>query len=418
MTPKINKKPLSIFVKNIFVMFKGTLIAQIIAAISSIFIAKIYGSEAYGVLSVFISLSSIASIFNSLQLDNYIVICRDRLTRNHWFNFLFLLIPIIAIIGTVILLPFYVFFFDKKIENSILILAILSSIFLSYNKTHEFFLTSYKKFSPISFSKILLVLINVFFQFTFYVKFKIYGLVYSSFISIFIVTLYYSFKNRVYFKIIDFNIVKENITKNKSILTYLLPSRFINNLASQSIPLFIYAFFSLQDAGVYFFSQKILTMPLFIISSSISTVYFEKATSLMQTSKKELFLATKKIITFNVLIMFVFLVLINTVGIYILEILLTESWINLRLYFLILSFLVLCRSSFSPISNIMVVLDKNNISLLFNIYLLIVNIIAFYIGFVKNDLTYTIYILSFLGGIGYLTLAFYFLKTIKKQSII
>ncbi|WP_162179437.1 lipopolysaccharide biosynthesis protein [Polaribacter sp. Hel1_85] len=415
---KINKKPLSIFIKNILVMFKGTLIAQIIAVVSSIFIAKIYGSEAYGVLSVYISFSSIISILNSLQLDNYIVTCKDKIISNHWFNFLFLLIPIITIFGSVILIPLHRVFFYKTIENSVIILAILSAILLSYNKTHEYFLTSYKKFTPISFAKILLVLINIFFQFVFYLKFKIYGLVYSSFISVLIVSLYFSFKNKVYFKPIDYTIVKNNIKKNKSILTYLLPSRFINNLTSQSVPLFIYAFFSLQEAGVYFFSQKILTMPLFIISSSISTVYFERATSLMQTSKKELFKATKKIITFNMLTMFTFLVLINTVGIYILEMFLTENWVNLRLYFLILSFLVLSRSSFSPISNIMVVLDKNSISLLFNVYLLIVNIIAFYIGFVKNDLTYTIYILSFLGGIGYLTLAFYFLKIIKKQSII
>jgi len=398
-------------------MFKGTLIAQVIAVISSIFIAKIYGSEAYGILSVFIGFSSIVSIFNSLQLDNYIVTCRDKLISQHWFNFLFLLIPLMTVIGTVLLFPLYVIFLDKTIENSILLLAILSAILLSYNKTHEFFFTRHRKFSPISFAKIILVLINVFFQFAFYAKFKVYGLVYSSVISLIFVTVYFSFKNKEYFKTIDFNIIKSNLVKNKSVLTYLLPSRFINNLASQSIPLLIFAFFSIQEAGVYFFSQKILTMPLFIISSSISTVYFEKATNLMRTSKKELFNATKKIVRFNVLTMFIFLVLLNTVGIYLLEMLLIESWINLRLYLLILSFLVLSRSSFSPISNIIVVLNKNNVSLLFNIYLLLVNIIAFYVGFVKNDLTYTIYLLSSLGGTGYLTLAFYFLKIIKKQSI-
>ncbi|MDA9092931.1 oligosaccharide flippase family protein [Polaribacter sp.] len=416
MTPKVNKNRLSTFYKNILIMFKGTLIAQIIAVISSLFIAKIYGSEAYGILSVFIGFSSIVSVFNSLQLDNYIVTCKDKLTRHHWFNFLFLLIPIMTVIGTLLLLPFYLIFIDKGIEIHVLIFILLSAILLSYNKTHEFLLTNHKKFSPISFGKILLVLINVLFQFTFYVKFKLYGLVYSSFISLLVVTLYFSFKNKIHFKAIDFKIIRSNLKKNNSIITFLLPSRFINNLASQSIPLFIFAFFSLKDAGIYFFCQKILTMPLFIISSSISTVYFERASSLMTTSKKELFNATKKIIRFNILTMFLFLVLLNTVGVYLLELFLTDNWINLRLYLLVLSFLVLSRSSFSPISNIIVVLDKNNVSLFFNVYLLLVNSIAFYIGFVMNDLTYTIYLLSSLGGIGYITLADYFLKIIKKQS--
>ncbi|MDC1323486.1 oligosaccharide flippase family protein [Polaribacter sp.] len=416
MTPKVNKNHLSTFYKNILIMFKGTLIAQIIAVISALFIAKIYGSEAYGILSVFIGFSSIISVFNSLQLDNYIVTCKDKLTRHHWFNFLFMLIPIMTIVGTLVFLPFYVIFFDKGIEINVLILAVLSAILLSYNKTHEFYLTSHKDFSPISFAKVLLVFINVFFQFAFYVKFSVYGLVYSSFISLLIVTLYFSFKNKKHFNAIDFKIIKKNLSVNTSVMSFLLPSRFISNLASQSIPLFIFAFFSLEDAGVYFFSQKILTMPLFIISSSISTVYFEKASSLVNTSKKELLKTTKKIIRFNVGTMFLFLVLINTIGIYLLEMFLTDNWVNLRLYLLLLSFLVLSRSSFSPISNIIVVLDKNNISLLFNAILLIINCFAFYIGFITHDLTHTIYILSFLGGIAYLVLTIYFLKIIKKQS--
>lgn len=397
-------------------MFKGTLIAQIISVISSLFIAKIYGSEAYGILSVFIGFSSILSVLNSLQLDNYIVTCKEEFTRNHWFNFLFILIPVMTVIGTLVLLPFYIIFFDKGMDFNVLMLALLSAILLSYNKTHEFFLTSNKNFSSISFAKILLVLINVFFQFAFYIKYSLYGLVYSSFISLLIVTLYFSFKNKNYFNAIDFKIIKTNLSFNSSIMTFLLPSRFINNLAAQSIPLFIFAFFSLKDAGVYFFSQKILTMPLFIISSSISTVYFEKASSLMNASKKELLKTTKKIIRFNVGTMFLFLVLMNTLGIYLLEMFLTDNWVNLRKYLLLLSFLVLSRSSFSPISNIIVVLDKNNISLLFNAILLVINCIAFYIGFIMHELTYTIYILSFLGGIAYLILTLYFLKIIKKQS--
>ena len=66
-------------------------------------------------------------------------------------------------------------------------------------------------------------------------------------------------------------------------------------------------------------------MPLFIISSSISNVYFEKAKDLYQSSKKELFYATRKIIGVNIIIILAFLVLINTVGVYILELFLNKT---------------------------------------------------------------------------------------------
>lgn len=396
-------------------MFKGTVIAQIIAVVSSLFVAKIYGSEAYGILSIFIGFSSIFSILNTLQLDNYIITSKNKIIRTNWFNFLFLLIPFTTFIIALIFFPIIIYFPEKNIDQNIFILVILSAIFLSYNKTHEYFLTTLENFSAISFAKILLVLINVSLQFILYLKFKVNGLIYSSFLSLLLVTFFFSYKNIKHFKSVDFYIIRNNVEPNKSILKYLLPSRFINNLSSQSIPIIIFAFFSIQEAGIYFFSYKILTMPLFIISSSISSVYFERAARLVDSSKKELYNETLKIIIFNVTTIFIFLILLNTIGIYILEYILTENWDNLRVYTLILSFLILCRSSFSSISNIIVVLNKNQISLLFNIYLLIVNISALYIGYVKNDLIYSIYIVSFLGGIGYLTLVFYFLKTIKKN---
>ena len=398
-------------------MFKGTLIAQIIAVVSSFFVAKIYGSEAYGILSIFIGFSSIFSILNTLQLDNYIITSKNKIIRTNWFNFLFLLIPFTTFIIALIFFPIIIYFPEKNIDQNIFILVILSAIFLSYNKTHEYFLTTFKNFSAISFAKILLVLINVSLQFILYSKFKVNGLIYSSFLSLLLVTFFFSYKNIKHFKSVDFYNIRNNIEPNKSILKYLLPSRFINNLSSQSIPIIIFAFFSIQEAGIYFFSYKILTTPLFIISSSISSVYFERAARLVDSSKKELYNETLKIIIFNVTTILIFLILLNTIGIYILEYILTENWDNLRIYTLILSFLILCRSSFSSISNIIVVLNKNQISLLFNIYLLIVNISALYIGYVKNDLIYSIYVVSFLGGIGYLTLVFYFLKTIKKNQL-
>ena len=112
--------------------------------------------------------------------------------------------------------------------------------------------------------------------------------------------------------------------------------------------------------------------------------------------------------------MAVLLFLINTIGIYLLEFLLNENWENLRLFTLILSFLILARTTFNPISSIMIVLNKNHISLYFNIYLLSINLAAIFIGYYANSIIYTIVIVSIFGGLGYLFLLTYFLKILKK----
>ena len=186
------------------------------------------------------------------------------------------------------------------------------------------------------------------------------------------------------------------------------------------MPILILSFFGAKEAGVYFFSIKILGTPLFLISSSISKVYFQKSSELLTENKSDLLKLTKNIVTTNLILMLTFLIVINTVGMYILEHFFDEKWNNLRLYTLILSILIFARTSFNPISSLIVVLNKNLESLIFNIYLFIINLVAIYVGYLYNDITITIFILAIFGGVGYLLLLAYFLnylKTITKNNV-
>jgi O-antigen/teichoic acid export membrane protein len=180
------------------------------------------------------------------------------------------------------------------------------------------------------------------------------------------------------------------------------------------MPILIVTYFNLNDSGVYFLSLKLLGTPLFLISSSISQVYYQKSSEMFYTSKENLFTLTKKIVLTNIVIMIIFIILINTIGIYFLELLFDKNWDDLRLYTLILSFLILARSSFNPISNIIIVLNKNHVSLIFNSYLLFVNLAAILFGYLSNSLINTIIFLSIFGGLGYIALLIYFMKRLKE----
>ena len=63
-------------------MFKGTIIAQIIAVLAGVYLAKLYGEEAYGFLGGFISITSIASIIGTLELNNCIITSKTEKTLN------------------------------------------------------------------------------------------------------------------------------------------------------------------------------------------------------------------------------------------------------------------------------------------------------------------------------------------------
>jgi O-antigen/teichoic acid export membrane protein len=420
LTPKISKKPLSIFFKNILVMFRGTLISQVIAVIGSLFLAKIYGEEAYGFFGVFISIISIVSIISTLQLDKCIVLSKHKKESINWFNFLLIIIPFISFLISFLLFLVSIYFFDNKLELSIILPATLGSLIFAFNVINESFFTFNKEFSTISNSKIFLTIGNVLLQFILYSYYNLYGLIIGFLISQTLLLLYYLFKNRGAISKTNFNEIKKGIKTNANIVKYLLPSNTINSLANHLMPILILTFFGAKEAGVYFFSIKILGTPLFLISSSISQVYFQKSSKLLEENKNELLKLTKKIITTNLLLMLGFLLLVNTIGMYVLEYFFDENWSNLRLYTLILSILIFTRTSFNPISSLIVVLNKNLESLIFNIYLFIINLIAIYVGYLYNDITITIFILAIFGGIGYLLLLTYFLnhlKTITKNNV-
>jgi O-antigen/teichoic acid export membrane protein len=398
-------------------MFKGTAGSQIIAIIGTLYLAQLYGSESYGIFGVFLSISGFLSVFNTIQLENGIITTTDNKEANRLSVLLWFIIFVISILIFLIYTIIEYYFNLSSLNTNLVNFSILAGAILSLNKLYEFVLTRNKKFRIIANVKIYLALLNIIFQFILFKIDNIMGLIYGNSIALTFVLLFYLFKNKIELRI--YNEIKLNtFFKNyKSILKYLYPSALINNAAMTALPILILTLFSAKDAGVYSLSLKIVATPLFLISSSISQVYYKKSSDLFYTSKEKLFDFTKNIVLANLGTMLIILIFINTLGIFILEYFFTKNWENLRLFTLLLSVLIFARTSFNPISNIAIVMDKNKVSLLFNIYLLLVNIVAVIIGFFYDNLFVTIIILSFFGALGYFFLLFYFLRLLKNIKL-
>ena len=158
-------------------------------------------------------------------------------------------------------------------------------------------------------------------------------------------------------------------------------------------------------------------MKIKIFLFTLISMTIMRCKSVKNKNNTELFSITKKIIVTNLAIMIIFLLIINTLGIYLLDVYFENQWKNLKSYILILSFLILARSSFNPISSLIIVLNKNFVGLIFNSYLFIINLLAIYLGVLNNNIFYTVFILSLFGGIGYYVLLYYFLNHLKKDKI-
>ncbi|SDX10633.1 Membrane protein involved in the export of O-antigen and teichoic acid [Lutibacter oricola] len=397
-------------------MFKGALIAQIIGFLGTLVLAKLYGESAYGIFGVFISFSGFFSILNTFQLEQCLVITNHKGERKNLFNSLFLITLISSLIVAFFVFVISFFFQNQTDKFFIILLSILFSIASSFNKIHEYYLTFKENFKKISEIKVLTIAFNLALQLILFQQFKLKGLVYGNLISIILISIYYFTINKPSFSSINSSLLKKTLINNKTIVVHVLPATLISSVAINILPILITLYFGLEVYGVYFLSWKILSTPFFLINSSVAQVYYKKANNLLTKNSSELFETTKKIVYSNIGLMLFFLILINTIGIYFLELFLNKSWENLKTYTLILSFLILAKSAFIPISDIIIVLKKNHMHLIFNCYLFIINFFGFYIGHLYNSINISLILITFFGCIGYLSLLFYSLKEIKKVA--
>lgn len=404
------------FNKNVFSLFKGVFIAQIISVIGAVFLAKVYGAASYGFYNVFLSISGILTVLLTLNFEQSIVIDKKDTESNNIINSLCYTTIIIALCLLIFasIATHFISFLDDY--YSLLIVGIIGALLIANKNILEMFLTRIKSFKIQSKTRILTATFTLTFQGILYFILPNDGLIYGFILSLLIVLIYLLWQSKSIFKIPTYSNFLASIKEHKNLIKYGLASNFINSVANNILPLLIASFFSLAATGVYALSMKIVLTPMLLLSSSVSQVYFQKASEINNQSIEKLYHFTKKIVIVNVLIILLILILINTIGLYFLRFIFNNEWKNLELYVLILSFYILCRATFNPISYLITILDRLQVGLIFNIYLVLINITAIYVGYFYNNLTIAIIFLSFFCGIGYLFIWYYFMSILKLKK--
>ena len=400
------------FQKNVATLFSGTFIAQIINVLGALLLAKMYAPELYGTYNVFLSFASILLILNTLKLE-YIIVTEDSGERSK--NLVFILSFLLVIISLSHFLFFILssdFFLKHNIKLVVLLCSSLASLFLASTKIFESYATRISSFKNIAQVRILLSLSTIGLQFLFFFVYQ-NGLILGYIIALVVACLYYIYVLKPAPFLLNWNFFRNSIEKNKNILKFAFPSGLINSIGFNIMPILLVSYFSASTTGVYSLSLKIVSVPLFLIASSVSQVFFQKASVFYNETKYKLYGLTKKVAISSIITMFVVLLLINTIGLFMLGLVFDKHWENLNLLVIILSFYMLCQSAFVPVSHIIVIVNKMHVGLIFNICLVFINLIAIYVGTLYNNILYTVLILSVVGGIGYLALLLYFLSYLR-----
>lgn len=396
---------------HITTIFKGNFISKFVLVIGGLLLAKYYGSSEYGIFSIYLSIMSIFTVVLSLAQEHMIMLEANEQDVNNNFS------AAGIVSAAVMLLAFLLVFIPFDIPKNILFLGICTGFIYLFTNNAKFLLAKKKLFKLVSVLTIVDSVVSFVFQVIFvFIKIE-NGLVIGSligYIAAFFAALYCS---RKYFVMPDVKRYIANAKKRPELFKYSYPSTLINALGNNIMPILISLYFADSLLGEYSLAVKIMSVPLLLISSSIATVYYPKAAEINNKgkSRNELFAYTKKMSLMNFYIISALYVIINVIGIPILQLFFNKNWEHLGLFIFLMSFGYLTRSLINPISDILTILKRNNVALVFNIYLFLANIAAIFIG-KEMGISYLVGIFSGFLFIGYGFLYFYIMFILKKNE--
>ncbi|MEM6966566.1 MAG: oligosaccharide flippase family protein [Bacteroidota bacterium] len=240
-------------------------------------LSRLYGTEAFATLAVFLSIGLIVLSFSTFQLDLAIVKTQDLKERVVLAKTAFFSVLIIATMVSMLTLCFgnYV---NPAINFFFTVLLFVYLITNAGNQILIFFFNSEKEYRIISLSKILLNAVNLFLAILFF-----YGQYYISLIQAITMANVVSFLCLIFFfrKNIRPLLQIQNpkmgimIRKNFNFIKYSTPAKIFDVLAYQIIILVASAYFTEKITGSFFMAMRIVLLPSALIGYAVGQVFYK-----------------------------------------------------------------------------------------------------------------------------------------------
>jgi O-antigen/teichoic acid export membrane protein len=215
------------------------------------------------------------------------------------------------------------------------------------------------------------------------------------------------------------NVNKENIVEQliryRKFLKFSVWATLSNTLSHQLTRIFISSLYSTSVLGYYALVQRILGMPITVISNSIGQVFFQDANSELKKSGNAHRAYKLTFIKLFVLGVFFFGVLFFVVE-QLIAFVFGQDWLVAGTYAKYLIPLMFVRFVVSPLTLINIIYEKQNIDLIWQILLLFLSVSVFLTSKVFNlDITHFLILYSLVISIHYLIMAVISYKVSKIQ---
>lgn len=374
--------PGSEFSKNFLILFRGTLIAQVIPMLLMPVLTRMYSPDEFGILELFISVSTILGTIANMRYELSIVL-PDR-KEDAW-NIMGLGF-IIAFVFSIILQIIIGFFAEgiaTLLNNAdikfwlyfVPLAVLLQGAFnmLSYYNTREKLFKSISNASVLRASSRTAAQIGIGF-----ISKTPAGLIVGQMLghAVSLIPLSSKIKSRLFLKKITAENMKFQAKRYSDFPKYTMPATLANVTATNMTSMLISALYNVTQVGYYSLSNRILGLPSAIIGASMQNVYYKEAHDQRKKygNARDVFMSTLKKLT---LISIPIILIIFFFGEWIFALVFGEEWRIAGEYSRILIPLIMVRFITAPLSVSLSVFERQKISLFWQIGLLVISLIIF-----------------------------------------
>ncbi|MCG6186535.1 oligosaccharide flippase family protein [Maribellus maritimus] len=409
----INKVFQSEFYRNILSLFSGMFLARLFPALFALIIVRIYSPENFGLFVLYITIASTLSIISTGKYENAIILAETKTEKRHIF---WLAQKINVLVNVVVALGIFVYILVEGVEliTSVLQLVLipLYSFFFAAVQLLRNVLISNKQFKKLSFLEITRSVTTGILQCLFF-AFPDTGLFMGAFLAQLLIYF-------VYARMIPeaqwnhkFRFTKEERNYGRRYINFpkfSVASEIFNFLSSQLPVFLIKPFFGSTMLGLYSFPHRYVSTPVQLLSTSVSRVYIQKARSL-KDNVPDLSRLTFSLFKKQFLIGIIPFTVMTLWGQAIFRLVFGAEWEFSGFLAQLIAPWLFVVMLISPLSAIMIVMEKQKISMFFNILLMAFRIAGLLIGgIILKNISWAIGLYSFTGFAFFVALGAYSLK--------
>lgn len=404
------------FVKNVFTVFSGSLIAQIITFVSYPLITRLFLPEEFSDWALFIAASAIITVVVSFRYEQAVLLPESDEESKELISISFALAFLNSFITLLVFgLIYFLFLYQTHpalfwlIPFSVL-LGGVNQLILSWN-------TRNKLFASNSMNRVVIALITA--LVSIYGGYRLGGPV-----GLFLGTLIGQVAGLLIFVIRGFDIDllsfrfpdKALLRKYKKFATFNTPHALLDSFIDNGLILFIGVFFTEQYVAFYAFAMRILKAPVNMIGSALYQNFFQKYAEFVNQRRAilpslKLYVRSMLIIGIPMMLLFVF------IAPWLFELIFGQRWSEAGQVASYLAPWLLLNFIASPISCLILIFQEQAKAFYITITDMIIRIIAVLGGAFFADFYVFLIILS--GGVSLLLVyAIYWYHKLAKRMIV